>query len=201
MAKVYFRYAAMNAGKSTQLLQVRHNYHERHQRTLLLKPELDDRDGVGLIRPRIGGLEVRVDALVQPGTDLRALVEADMKTSGRLDCILIDEAQFLSPQQVRQLCDVADFQDIPVMAYGLRADFRGELFPGSAALMALADAIEELKTICWCGRKATVNARIQDGHVQYEGPQILIGGNEAYTALCRKHWRLDQPVPPGARFA
>ncbi|OQA32735.1 MAG: Thymidine kinase [Acidobacteria bacterium ADurb.Bin340] len=200
MAKVYFRYAAMNAGKSTQLLQVRHNYHERHQRTLLLKPELDDRDGVGLIRPRIGGLEVRVDALVQPGTDLRALVEADMKTSGRLDCILIDEAQFLSPQQVRQLCDVADFQDIPVMAYGLRADFRGELFPGSAALMALADAIEELKTICWCGRKATVNARIQDGHVQYEGPQILIGGNEAYTALCRKHWRLDQPVPPGARF-
>jgi len=200
MAKVYFRYAAMNAGKSTQLLQVRHNYHERHQRTLLLKPELDDRDGVGLIRPRIGGLEVRVDALVQPGTDLRALVEADMKTSGRLDCILIDEAQFLSPQQVRQLCDVADFQDIPVMAYGLRADFRGELFPGSAALMALADAIEELKTICWCGRKATVNARIQDGHVQYEGPQILIGGNEAYTALCRKHWRLNQPVPPGARF-
>ncbi|HQL47784.1 MAG TPA: thymidine kinase [Holophaga sp.] len=200
MAKVYFRYAAMNAGKSTQLLQVRHNYHERHQRTLLLKPELDNRDGVGLIRPRIGGLEVRVDALVQPGTDLRALVEADMKTSGRLDCILIDEAQFLSPQQVRQLCDVADFQDIPVMAYGLRADFRGELFPGSAALMALADAIEELKTICWCGRKATVNARIQDGHVQYEGPQILIGGNEAYTALCRKHWRLDQPVPPGARF-
>jgi len=200
MAKVYFRYAAMNAGKSTQLLQVRHNYHERHQRTLLLKPELDDRDGVGLIRPRIGGLEVRVDALVQPGTDLRALVEADMKTSGRLDCILIDEAQFLSPQQVRQLCDVADFQDIPVMAYGLRADFRGELFPGSAALMALADAIEELKTICWCGRKATVNARIQDGHVQYEGPQILIGGNEAYTALCRKHWRLDQPVPPGASY-
>ncbi|HOD33720.1 MAG TPA: thymidine kinase [Holophaga sp.] len=200
MAKVYFRYAAMNAGKSTQLLQVRHNYHERHQRTLLLKPELDNRDGVGLIRPRIGGLEVRVDALVQPGTDLRALVEADMKTSGRLDCILIDEAQFLSPQQVRQLCDVADFQDIPVMAYGLRADFRGELFPGSAALMALADAIEELKTICWCGRKATVNARIQDGHVQYEGPQILIGGNEAYTALCRKHWRLDQPVPPGARL-
>lgn len=99
MAKVYFRYAAMNAGKSTQLLQVRHNYHERHQRTLLLKPELDDRDGVGLIRPRIGGLEVRVDALVQPGTDLRALVEADMKTSGRLDCILIDEAQFLSPRK------------------------------------------------------------------------------------------------------
>ena len=200
MAKVYFRYAAMNAGKSTQLLQVRHNYHERHQRTLLLKPELDNRDGVGLIRPRIGGLEVRVDALVQPGTDLRALVEADMKTSGRLDCILIDEAQFLSPQQVRQLCDVADFQDIPVMAYGLRADFRGELFPGSAALMALADAIEELKTICWCGRKATVNARIHEGHVLYEGPQILIGGNEAHTALCRKHWRLDQPVPPGASY-
>lgn len=197
MAKVYFRYAAMNAGKSTQLLQVRHNYHERHQRTLLLKPALDDRDGVGLIRPRIGGLEARVDALVRTDTDLMALVEADLKASGRLDCVLIDEAQFLTTPQVRQLCEVADFLGVPVMAYGLRADFRGELFPGSAALMALADDIEELKTICWCGKKATVNARIQDGHVQHEGPQILIGGNETYTSLCRKHWRLDQPVPPG----
>ena len=196
MAKVYFRYAAMNAGKSTQLLQVRHNYHERHQRTLLLKPHLDNRDGEDLIRPRIGGLEARVDALVFPDTDLRALIETHLQ-SGPLDCVLIDEAQFMSPEQVRQLCSVADFLDVPIMCYGLRADFRAELFPGSAALMALADDIEELKTICWCGKKATVNARIQDGHVQHEGPQILIGGNETYTSLCRKHWRLDQPVPPG----
>lgn len=197
MAKVYYRYAAMNAGKSTQLLQVRHNYHERHQKTLLLKPHLDNRDGVDLIKPRIGGLEVKVDALVFPNTQLRALVEQHQQKLGSLDCILVDEAQFLSPQQVRQLCDVADFLNIPVMCFGLRTDFQAELFPGSSALMALADDIEELKTICWCGRKATINARIKDGHVLREGPQVLIGGNETYTALCRKHWAMDQVEPPG----
>ncbi len=197
MAKVYFRYAAMNAGKSTQLLQVRHNYHERHQRTLLLKPHLDNRDGEDVIRPRIGGLVVKVDALVYVDTDLQAMVEERQQKGERLDCVLVDEAQFLSPEQVRELCGVADFLEVPVMCYGLRADFRGELFPGSAALMALADDIEELKTICWCGKKATINARILDGHVLTEGPQVLIGGNESYTALCRKHWALDQPLPPG----
>ncbi len=197
MAKVYFRYAAMNAGKSTQLLQVRHNYHERHQRTLLLKPHLDNRDGEDLIKPRIGGLVVKVDALVYPDTDLQAMVEEYRQRGEKLDCVLVDEAQFLSSEQVRELCGVADFLNVPVMCYGLRADFRGELFPGSATLMALADDIEELKTICWCGKKATINARILDGHVLTEGPQVLIGGNESYTALCRKHWALDQPLPPG----
>lgn len=196
MAKVYFRYAAMNAGKSTQLLQVRHNYHERHQRTLLLKPHLDNRDGEDVIRPRIGGLEVKVDALVYPDTDIWALAEQRLQGGETLDCILVDESQFLSPEQVRQLCSVADFRDVPIMCYGLRADFRGELFPGSGALMALADDIEELKTICWCGKKATINARLLDGHVLREGPQVLIGGNETYTALCRKHWCLDQAQPP-----
>ncbi len=195
MAKVYFRYAAMNAGKSTQLLQVRHNYHERGQRTLLLKPRIDSRDGADVIRPRIGGIEARVDALLDSDTDVRRLVERDIDAHGRLDCVLVDEVQFLTPDQIRQLCGVADFLGVPVMGYGLRADFRAELFPGSAALMALADDIEELKTICWCGRKATINARILDGHVQMEGPQVLIGGNETYTSLCRKHWALDQPVP------
>jgi thymidine kinase len=197
VAKVYFRYAAMNAGKSTQLLQVRHNYHERHQRTLLLKPHLDNRDGEDLIKPRIGGLVVKVDALVYPDTDLQAMVEEYRQRGEKLDCVLVDEAQFLSSEQVRELCGVADFLNVPVMCYGLRADFRGELFPGSATLMALADDIEELKTICWCGKKATINARILDGHVLTEGPQLLIGGNESYTALCRKHWALDQPLPPG----
>ncbi|MBK8793677.1 MAG: thymidine kinase [Holophaga sp.] len=200
MAKVYFRYAAMNAGKSTQLLQVRHNYHERHQKTLLLKPHLDNRDGEDLIRPRIGGLEVKVDALVYPDTDLQILVEGKLQKGEKLDCVLVDEAQFLSGEQVRELCGVADFLGIPVMCYGLRADFRGELFPGSAALMALADDIEELKTICWCGKKATINARILDGHVLTEGPQVMIGGNETYTSLCRKHWALDQPLPPGVNL-
>jgi thymidine kinase len=195
VAKVYFRYAAMNAGKSTQLLQVRHNYHERHQRTLLLKPHVDNRDGEDIIRPRIGGLQARVDALVQPDTNLRALVEQNQETAGKLDCVLVDEAQFLASAQVRQLCEVADFAGIPVMCYGLRTDFRGDLFPGSAALMAQADDIEELKTICWCGRKATFNARTLDGRVVREGPQVLIGGNETYTALCRKHWCMGQALP------
>ena len=195
MSKVYFRYAAMNAGKSTQLLQVRHNYHERHQRTLLLKPHVDNRDGEDVIKPRIGGLEVKVDALIRVDTNLRGLVERSCETDGKLDCVLVDEAQFLTPEQVRQLCEVADFLRIPVMCYGLRTDFRAQLFAGSAALMALADNIEELKTICWCGKKATVNARILDGHVLHEGPQVLIGGNDTYTALCRKHWLLDQPLP------
>lgn len=195
LAKVYFRYAAMNAGKSTQLLQVRHNYHERHQRTLLLKPHVDNRDGQEVVKPRIGGLVAKVDALIRPETDVRELVEKRQEQAGVLDCVLVDEAQFLAPAQVRQLCEVADFLGIPVMCYGLRTDFRAELFSGSAALMALADDIEELKTICWCGKKATVNARVLDGHVLREGPQVLIGGNETYTALCRKHWLLDQPLP------
>lgn len=195
MAKVYFRYAAMNAGKSTQLLQVRHNYHERHQRTLLLKPHVDNREGEDLIAPRIGNITAKVDALAHPGTDLYALVEEDIRVRGKLDCVLIDEVQFLAPDQILQLCRVADFLDVPIMCYGLRADFRAQLFPGSAALMALADDIEELKTICWCGRKATINARLMNGHVLREGPQVLIGGNETYTSLCRKHWLLDQAVP------
>lgn len=196
MAKVYFRYAAMNAGKSTQLLQVRHNYHERHQRTLLLKPHVDYRDGQDMIRPRIGGIEARVDAVLQTDTDVRALVENNRELKGPLDCVLVDEAQFLTAAQVLQLCEVADFCNVPVMCYGLRADFRGALFEGSSALMAIADDIEELKTICWCGKKATMNARIRDNHVLREGPQVLIGGNETYTALCRKHWALDEPLPP-----
>ena len=195
MAKVYFRYAAMNAGKSTQILQVRHNYHERHQTTLLLKPSVDNRDGGDIIRARVG-LEAMVDALVSGATDLKALVHSRTAEGlGTPDCILVDEAQFLSPEQVLQLCDLADFEGIPVMCFGLRSDFRGLLFPGSAALMALADNIEELKTICWCGRKATANARLVDGHITLEGPQVLIGGNETYISLCRKHWRQGQPSP------
>jgi thymidine kinase len=201
MAKMYFRYAAMNAGKSTQLLQVRHNYHERHQRTLLLKPHLDDREGEEIIRPRIGGIEARVDAVLRQESDVRAVVEEARRARGRIDCVLVDEAQFLTAAQVRGLCEVADLLDVPVMCYGLRADFRGELFPGSAALLALADDLEELKTICWCGRKAIMNARVQDGHVLREGPQLLIGGNESYTALCRKHWLLDQAAPPNSDHA
>jgi thymidine kinase len=198
MAKLYFRYAAMNAGKSTQVLQVRHNYHERHQTTLLLKPSVDIRDGNHVIRARVG-LAEDVDGLIDSDTDIQAVVnEALESREGRINCILIDEAQFLTPAQVEALGDIADFQGIPVMCFGLRSDFQGQLFPGSSALMARADNIEELKTICWCGRKATHNGRLIDGEMVSEGPQVYIGGNESYIALCRKHWRLSEAKPKSA---
>lgn len=185
----------MNAGKSTQLLQVRHNYHERHQTTLLLKPRIDNREGEWFIKPRIGNIEAKVDELIDPLVDLYDMIDVFIVAKKKIDCVLIDESQFLTHKQVTQLCKVADFRNIPIMCYGLRSDFRGELFPGSAALLALADDIEELKTICWCGKKAIINARVIDGHVVDNGPQILIGGNDVYTSLCRKHWFLDQVNP------
>jgi thymidine kinase len=185
----------MNAGKSIQVLTVRYNYLERHQRVFLYKPSVDTREGSAIIHARIG-LEAPVDAIIEPATDLLELHAAMVAAKGVPHCVLVDEAQFLTRAQVEQFCDLSDRTGIPVMAFGLRADFRGELFPGSAALMALADRIEELKTICWCGRKATMNARIVDGKVAMEGPQVLIGGNESYTALCRKHWREGISAPP-----
>ncbi|HLO67360.1 MAG TPA: thymidine kinase [Holophaga sp.] len=193
---VFFRYGAMNAGKSIQVLTVRYNYQERHQSVFLYKPSVDTRDGANLIHARIG-LDAPVDDLIKPDTDIFQLFEGTLARQGRPACILVDEAQFLSRGQVEQFCDLSDQTGIPVMCFGLRADFRGELFPGSAALMALADRIEELKTICWCGKKATMNARIIDGKVVLEGPQILIGGNDSYTALCRKHWKEGVHTPPG----
>lgn len=194
---VFFRYGAMNAGKSIQVLTVRYNYLERHQSVFLYKPSVDTREGADLIKARIG-LEAPVDALIGPGTDIGALVADGIQRQGRPACILIDEAQFLSRTQVEQFCFLSDRTGIPVMAFGLRADFRGELFPGSAAWLALADRIEELKTICWCGHKATMNARVVNGQVVKEGPQVLIGGNESYTSLCRKHWLEGQAGPtPG----
>ena len=185
MAKLYFNYSTMNAGKSTLLLQASYNYRERGMTTLLLVAALDDRAGTGRIASRIG---IADDALAfAPSADLFDLV----RTNGAgAACIFVDEAQFLTPAQVWQLARVADDLGQPVMAYGLRTDFRGELFPGSAALLALADDLREVRTICHCGRKATMVVRMgPDGTPVREGAQIQVGGNETYVSLCRRHWR------------
>lgn len=203
MAKVYFYYAAMNAGKSTVLLQAGHNYRERGMRPLLLVPAIDDRAGAGRIHSRIG---LAADARpIQPGDDLLALVRAE-HAAGAIACVLVDEAQFLSPVQVWQLTDVADHLGVPVLCYGLRTDFQGRLFPGSAALLGVADDLTELKAICHCGRKATMNLRVDPaGRAVREGAQVEIGGNDRYVALCRRHFKEalapDQPAaarPPTA---
>ena len=181
MAKLYFYYSTMNAGKSTSLLQAAHNYAERGLATLLFIAKLDDRAG-GRIKSRIG-LEADA-ARFDADTDFWALL-----SQSKTNCVLIDEAQFLSTDQVRQLARVVDEANIPVMCYGIRTDFRGELFPGSAALLAWADTLSELKTICSCGRKATMVVRVSpEGAVERAGQQIEIGGNERYVSLCRRHF-------------
>lgn len=187
VAKIYFSYSAMNAGKSTVLLQASHNYHERGMQTLLLTAFVDDRYGRGRISSRIG---LGADAeTFDDGTDLFDFVSATLK-KGAVDCVLVDEAQFLSPAQVWQLTEVADKLNVPIMCYGLRTDFQGNLFPGSAALLGVADDLREIKTICWCGRKATMNLRIgADGKAVEEGEQVVIGGEESYISVCRKHYK------------
>jgi thymidine kinase len=181
MAKLYFYYSTMNAGKSTALLQAAHNYAERGMSTLLFTALLDDR-AAGRIASRIGfGTEARK---FDGGTNFWAVCPPEAP-----HCVLVDEAQFLSKDQVRQLCRVVDEANIPVMCYGLRTDFLGELFPGSAALLAWADSLAELKTICHCGRKATMVVRVApDGTVERAGAQVEIGGNERYVPLCRRHF-------------
>jgi thymidine kinase len=196
MAKLYFYYAAMNAGKSTVLLQSSHNYRERGMHTLLFTPAIDTRHGQGRIRSRIG-LDAEATPL-EPGDDLLARVrrEHDQKP---VACVLIDEAQFLTATQVWQLSDVADHLGIPVLCYGLRTDFQGQLFPGSAALLGIADDLVELKTICHCGRKATMNLRVDaNGRGVHDGAQVEIGGNDRYVAMCRRHYKAAlAPTPLG----
>jgi thymidine kinase len=188
MAKLYFYYSAMNAGKSTTLLQSAHNYHERGMRTLVLTPRLDHRAGVGVVRSRIG-LESAALAFEQ-SDDLAKLVAADIARHGRLNCVLVDEAQFLTRAQVWQLGDVVDELGIPVLTYGLRTDFRGELFEGSRYLLAWADELEEIKTICHSGRKATMVVRVDaSGRAVTEGPQVEIGGNERYVSVSRAEYK------------
>jgi thymidine kinase len=187
MAKLHFHYSTMNAGKSTVLLQAAHNYREGGMVPYLITAQFDGRAGHGRIASRIGiGAEADTFA---PGEDLHAKIAARL-ARGPVDCVFVDEAQFLSRDQVWQLARAVDDLGVPVMAYGLRVDFRGELFPGSAALLAWADEMREVRTICHCGRKATMVVRKgPDGQALKEGAQVVIGGNETYQSLCRRHWR------------
>ncbi len=187
MSKVYFYYSAMNAGKSTILLQSSYNYRERGMNTLLLCPALDTRAGVGQIRSRIG-LEAGATSFAVDADLLELTREVHARTP--LACVLVDEAQFLTSAQVYQLTEIADVLRIPVLAYGIRTDFQGNLFEGSQRLLALADNLIELKTICHCGRKATMVLRVDaSGRAVREGAQIEIGGNDRYVSVCRRHFK------------
>ena len=187
MAKLYFNYSTMNAGKSTVLLQASHNYRERGMETYLLTAQFDNRAGDGRIASRIG-IGQEADTFAH-GEDLFAKI-AKRLDQGTVACIFIDEAQFLDKDQVWQLARAVDDLGVPIMCYGLRVDFQGELFPGSAALLALADEMREIRTICHCGKKATMVIRQDDqGNALLEGDQVQIGGNETYVSLCRRHWR------------
>ena len=180
MAKLYFRYGAMSSSKTANALMVKYNYGERGQNALLVKPAIDVRDGVRTVKSRCG---LSSECVLFHEMDIAAIKRGDY------DCIIVDEAQFLSKDEVRLLTDIVDEYNVPVICYGLRTDFQGNFFEGSHWLMAWADTIEEIKTICWCGRKATFNARVQNGHIVREGEQIMMGGNSAYVSLCRRHWK------------
>jgi thymidine kinase len=194
MAKLYFYYSAMNAGKTTTLLQSAHNYRERGMRALILTPRLDDRAGAGMVASRIG---LRAEGRAfGPGEDLQTLVRddvtrhGDVQAHGPLHCVLVDEAQFLRREQAWQLGEVVDQLRVPVLCYGLRTDFRGELFEGSQYLLAWADEISEIKTICHTGKKATMTLRVDEqGRAVQAGPQVEIGGNERYVSVSRAEFK------------
>ncbi|WP_273486452.1 thymidine kinase [Lentibacter algarum] len=187
MAKLYFNYSTMNAGKSAVLLQAAHNYRERGMVPYLMLAAFDERGGKGRIASRIG-IGADADTFL-PGDDLYEKIESRLK-EGPVACVFVDEAHFMEKKQVWQLAKAVDDLHIPVMCYGLRVDFRGELFPSSAALLAWADEMREVRTICHCGRKATMVVRNgPDGKPLMDGAQILVGGNETYVSLCRRHWR------------
>ena len=185
MAQLYFRYSTMNAGKSIDLIKVAYNYEERGQTVLALVPAVDDRYGRGVITSRIG--VQREATIVRDDTNI---LELFMKENERkhIDCVLVDEAQFLKKHHVLELVEIVDSFEVPVLTYGLKNDFRNEMFEGSYYMLIYADKIEEIKTICWCGRKATMVARVVDGKIVKSGDQIVVGGNDMYVSLCRKHY-------------
>ena len=182
MAKLYFRYGVMGSSKTANALMVRYNYEERGQEALLVKPELDQRDGAKFVASRMGLSHTCIYF-----SELQAMPEEKVRGYA---CVIVDEAQFLTREEVMYLVGLVDDLGIPVICYGLRADFKGDLFPGSEALLVMADKIEEVKTICWCGKKALCNARFDEsGHVLKEGEQVVLGANDQYIGLCRKHWK------------
>lgn len=185
MAQLYYRYSTMNAGKSIELIKVAYNYEERGKNVLTLIPAVDDRYGIGVVTSRIG---IQREALVV--NDNTNILELYMRENEKrnIDCVLIDECQFLKKHHVQELVEIVDSCDVPVLAYGLKNDFRNELFEGSYYMLIYADKIEEIKTICWCGRKATMVARVVDGQIVKQGEQVVIGGNDMYISLCRKHY-------------
>lgn len=186
MAKLYFRYGAMNSSKTANALMVKYNYEERGQKVLLMKPSIDNREEGCIIKSRAGLTEECL--LIHSDSKVYEMVRSHMEENGEVNCVIIDEAQFLTKQQVYQLTRLVDGEKIPVICYGLRTDFRGELFEGSQYLLAWSDTIEEVKTICWCGKKAIMNARYHDGKIVKEGEQVEVGGNDRYISLCRSHW-------------
>lgn len=192
MAQLYYRYGAMNSGKSIEILKVAHNYEEQGKTVRLYTNAIDDRDGVGYVSSRVG---LRREAyVISKHTDLYADIMA-LPESEYPSCILIDEAQFLTRHQVKALTMIVDYLDIPVIAFGLKNDFQNNLFEGSEQLLLHADKIEEMKTICWyCGKKATMNLRLVNGKPTYHGEQIQIGGNESYKPVCRKHYNMDNSM-------
>ena len=197
MAKLYFNYSTMNAGKSTVLLQAAYNYNERGMETHLLTADFDSRSGRGQIASRIG-IDAPADTFNNT-TNLFDKINVRLR-QGPVACVMLDEAQWLTSDQVWQLARAVDDLHVPVMTYGLRVDFQGQLFPGSAALLAIADEMREVRTICHCGKKATMVIRTDaEGRVLTEGPQIQVGGNDRYLSLCRRHWReaMDQTTRAG----
>lgn len=185
MAQLYYRYSTMNAGKSLEIIKVANNYEERGKHVLVLVPEQDVRGEVGRINSRVG---VSRDAtIVHHDTNIMQLFMR-MNQVEPIDCVLVDECQFLEKHHVQELAEIVDSFDVPVLAYGLKNDFKNELFEGSYYMLVYADKIEEIKTICWCGRKATMIARVVDGEIVKQGEQIMVGGNDLYVSLCRKHY-------------
>ena len=188
MAKLYFRYGVMGSSKSANALMVRYNYEERGQKALMVKPNIDQREGAAIVNSRIG--------LTYPCTWFSDFMHLPPEEIRQYQCIIVDESQFLSREEVWFLTNVVDDLNVPVICYGLRADFKGDLFPGSEALLAWADIIEEVKTICWCGKKATYNARFdENGVVLKEGEQVVLGANDKYIGLCRRHWKQGKLGP------